>query len=92
MLSIFADIVVPDLERPVPASTAPATENCVNVKSVLSSVIVSLVVNTYPWSAFAVHYSTNTNKPDVTSAETLASADLAGEAPATYIPFSLAVD
>ena len=46
LLSTFAESVVPDLERPVPASTAPAPENCVNVNAVESRVIVSFVVST----------------------------------------------
>ena len=44
--STFAERVVPDLERPLPASTAPAPENCVNVNAVLSKVIASFVVST----------------------------------------------
>ena len=83
VLPTFTLSVVPDLERPSPASTAPAPENCVNVNAVLSRVMSSFVVSTYPWSAFAVPSSTNTNKPEVTSALALASAALAGEAPAT---------
>ena len=46
VLPVFALIVVPDLVRPFPASTAPAPENCVNVKAVLPKVMVSFVVST----------------------------------------------
>ena len=77
--STFAEIVVPDLDRPVPASTAPAPENCVNVKSVVPR-LTELVVKTYPLSPFVVPCSTNTNSPDVTSALEFASSDL-GAAP-----------
>ena len=56
-----------------PATICPAPENCVNASEVEPTVIVPSVVNTNPWSAFAVPSSTNTNIPAVTSDEASAS-------------------
>ena len=69
--SVFADFVIP-----VPAVICPAPENCVNVREVVSSVIASFVVSTYPISALTVPSETKTYIPVVTLAEVLASVDL----------------
>jgi hypothetical protein len=73
MLSSFTLRVLPDLLNASPATICPAPENCAKLKFVVSSVIGLFVVRTYPLSAPAVPSSTNTNNPEVTSAEVFAS-------------------
>ena len=82
--------VLPDFVKPVPAVIWPEPENCVKVRSVVPTVISSLVVNVKPLSPFTVPSSTKKKAPAVTSESASKSAALVGapEALTVYTPFS----